>query len=711
MKKFFFLVLLPLLCSLVVNASDWSKFGIKGECIKASSQFETLNFDNNGNLTGFILVITGSRIESTGAIQTVKNGFTGKCKIYENNTTETGSYQITIGPNGITKLSVKYDDGSTLTSTYSYNSNGLLVKRIDDAMWWEEDSYSLETDAAARERKAQAVIDAAYKAAARKPLDIAGNARRLEAAERKAAAILAGTDVKVKTKKTKKTAKETVVFDSYKSDEFNNWTYRQFKDDDGNHNENREIKYTDDFLCRIQWEKLKQSGNLKAIEMFAMNNRTTEKYKKIASEFWNSNILPKIARQDNNNPDSLCYAAFSPVANKETSDKALNMARRDIYDNQVMQERDFNKVKAISTLKVRDQEIFDLDYKNRIDERAEQLRNDSISFLLKQSENALSSGQLSLASQEAKKLLVIDELNYQAKEIASKADFMMIENKEKAGSVTDIDYINFCDYHKDSPRAKTVADKYAQYAINKKSQYKKDGNYDSYPSYLNGVLAKDLPMSQNARADLSKNSEKSRIELASGRPIGFGVGFAFAGSTGNDFRFEIGPMLRLGRLSSPINAQVSLAYGYSSGNSNGEKGPNLTSSRFLIPVMLRWNFVRKLKEMDKLDEYIMTCYLAAGAQLSIPLGGKLNYSSEQDDYVKLEKDFLSKTYISPKIAIGVHGLKYFELELFGIYHTNSLYNKDNLFSIGADELLGQKLFDKNTKKPQIQIGGAFRIVF
>ena len=712
MKNNLFIFLL-ILSTISIKASDWNKFGILGECNTANSQFETLKFDKAGNLSSFIFKFSDSKIESVGSVQQTKDGYKGLCKILDDGENYTGSYQITMGAQGITKFYLKYDDSDdgTLTSTYTYDSNKVLIKRVDDEVWWEVDSYSLETDAAARARKADAVIEAATRACARNPLDFNGNVRRMEAARNKAAAILAGTDASIKTKKTKKTSKATVLFSDYQKDRFNNWISRKVIVNNNTYNERRDIDYTDEFLSRYEWERLKQSDNMRAIEMFAMNKKTTKQYKQIASEYWNSNILPKIAKDNNNNPDSLFYAAFSPIASKEISNKALDTARRNFYDNQVMKERDFNKVRDMASMKVRDQDVFDFNYKNMIESRAEQLRNDSINYLVNEAQNYFSSGQMNLASQLAKDALAIDEFNHQAQDIAAHADFNIIEAKEKNGTITDDDYIEFCNFHKSSTYSTAVADKLVDHAINKKGDYKNRKVFESFPGYLSEFQKMSLPISNKANSKLSNAIDKSNMELAGGRLIHFGIGLALGGSTASEFRFETALSLLFGRFSSPINAQISFGYGYVDGPS-GDNKANITVNNLIFPLMLRWNFYRKYRP-DILGGKgsVNTFYLAAGAQLSLLCNAHLNFSSQDKDYTSLSKDFFSKTMLSPKIAIGAHFSKIYEIEVFGIINSGSLYKIDYLRQIGADEILGQNAFNSLSKKNTIQIGGVFRLVF
>lgn len=743
MKKKLLLSLL-LATSLMSYADDWSKLGYKGSGTKSAisgnnSGTESITFDNSGNLLGITTNRYGASF-STNSLTPNSSGFSGTC------TTEgfNGKITITTGKYGIVKINIKYDTGS-LTVTNSYDSEGKLSKKVYDESWYTEEELTFESnveeEAARLYRNQQASANRMYErqqANANKLYEdyqkalLSGDPRKIKKAqdayekasrdnandymnesERNANRYMSNARAGFKKKKVKHTKHNVYYFSDYDFDEFGNWTTRTVKEESSSSltKDNHEVQYTNEFLSEYYWNKLKDSGNFRAIERFALKSTTTEKYKKIAQDFWNANILDAVAKVDNNHCDSLCKIAFRPIAYQDVTNKALNIARKDIFDNQVMLERDFNKVLLFKNKKMSGKEIFDTNYKQKIDQRSSQLRSDSIAFLINKAENEIAKKQNAEASKTSRGLLLIDDNNARGKELAATSEFNLLEEKENNGIVIDKDYDLYRLMNVGSQYDAAVADKHIMYAINRKKEFKDQKRMCDFRNYLDSLSY--LPMTESVTSRYKKAKKNATYSCEHGSFINVGIG-GFAGySFGNEYHVggEIGA--RLGYLCNILNVYIAGKYSYSAGfnsmdsqgkhNDDGTKDGYLTAQRITIPAILRLNVK---------PGYHSAIYLGLGAEYSIPINAKYIYYNESLNKVESESDkkMLHKATIAPRFGIGVTA-RYLELELYGIYESGTLYDKEYLDKLGVESLIYKKQYDNQTDKGKLRVGLAVRLLF
>ncbi len=727
MRKILFLFLL--ISSLNSFADDMTRLGFKGQLNKSSisgsySGTESYTFDDFGNISKFYTDRYGASITTT-SLNSTSTGFSGTCE------TEgiDGKVTITIGKNGITKIYVKYDTGS-LTVNNSYDSNGRLIKKTYNETWYTEEELTFETNIEEEAEKLfqrqQTAVEDLYN-----PRNILNPERAaqkyIDATERNANAYVSNARAGFRKKKVKHTKNETYIFSNYVDDEFGNWTERTVKKqgDNASNKELNTIQYTNEFLSEYYWNKLKDSGDLRAIERFALLPTTTSKYKTLAVDFWNSKILDEIETVYHNNCDSLCKVAFGPITNKDISNKALDIARKDIFDNQVMLERDYTKVPLFKGRKMSGHDIFDDAYKAKIDERSLQLRNDSIAFLIKKAESEIANNNNLEASKTSRIILRIDNQNTHAKELAATSEFNLLVEKENSGSTTDKDYEYYRKANIGSQYDAAVADKHIMYAMSRKKEFKDSKRMCEYSDYLDNLS--NLPMTEDVLSKYKKSQKRAYFSCMHGSFVNVGFG-AFAGySLGNEIHYggEVGA--RFGYLCNILNVYIGAKYSYSAGfnsmdsknkhNDDYTKDGYLSAHRITIPAILRINVK---------PNYFSAIYLGIGAEYSIPLNSKYTYYnvSQNSNWLTIaedvsfsktnsdsDKNMLRKSYIAPRFGIGITA-QYLELELYGIYDKKgTLYDKEYLDKLGVETLIHSKQYEKQTEKAKLRFGLAARIMF
>lgn len=691
MKKYYLFFIL-LFITISLEAADWKKFGLSGKCHSASSENEILRFDDEGNLIEFTLKTSVGSVESQ-SLTTTYNGFEGECYVKED--CITGYYILIIESNGISSLYVTYENNdeltTTITCTYLYDSNGLLIKRTDEKIWSEYiDNYYYRAKVQELEKEAQEIMKNAYKMCNKHPNDAKKNNKILKEAEKRATNILSQKDNIPLQIIIEKNINNTVYFSNYEIDNYNNWISRGYTSNNSYtyKNEKRKIEYTHDFTDNSEWEKIKNSGDLKAVEEFAKSYKTSYKYETIAIEYWNSHILEEVEKVYNNDIKILCDVYLNSIANEEIKQKALTIIRKNAYENIVLIETDFTAVMKMTSMTIRGIDIFDDNYKTLIELHSNKLRQDSIKKLIDKAENELLINQLPEACNTANNILFIDNDNNRAKEILAEAYFGILEEKEYNGTITYEDYISFFEINKGSKYDIIVGNKLTKYALSQENYYIKNNLFYEYYYYLSNIennYQMDDEINNSLRSKMlyikKKADKKQKIDhfwgldnKNHGKLIGFG-GEGTVGYTLNNFDDD----MRIGLFG------FYFRFGYLSGFINGYTGILLdcrgynydAQGRLTFPLMLRCNFLRESNH---------AFYLAGGMQLSIPL-----VNSKND----VLKNIRTNNQFFPRISIGYAG-KHSEIELYGIIENKAYYNKDKLIDAGIDKIIDSESFDKAT---------------
>ena len=166
----------------------------------------------------------------------------------------------------------------------------------------------------------------------------------------------------------------------------------------------------------------------------------------------------------------------------------MSILRQEVYQNQVLNCNDFSQVMEMKSMTINGITIFDEKYQSLIESQSNQLRQDSINNMVYKAETELYYNKNKEAIKTAKKVLSIDNDNQRAKEIMAEANFKIIEEKEKNGTIGKNDYFGFFKTNRGSQYDLQVGNKLAQYAISQEENYNK--NKSDYYSFFGSTSMK-----------------------------------------------------------------------------------------------------------------------------------------------------------------------------------------------------------------------------
>lgn len=97
--------------------------------------------------------------------------------------------------------------------------------------------------------------------------------------------------------------------------------------------------------------------------------------------------------------NTLLRVAFSPIADDDVKNRALDMARRDYYYNIIDKETDFHRVRDYAKMEFNGNDVFDSEYKKQILDHAKSLQQKQINGLLERANNEMNSNDYEAARQ------------------------------------------------------------------------------------------------------------------------------------------------------------------------------------------------------------------------------------------------------------------------------------------------------------------------
>lgn len=668
-----------------VNAqtTDVSLFGFKGKVTGASinaGTFGSFSFGVDGNANNKIYLWDGTeeKCYEVSINKRTKNGISGE--------SDYGKFSATIANNHITKITItgeKNNYPSTYTCTYSYDKKGNLVKVNEVFVYYKDEGieygggvYGVDN----YQRELQ-------KAAEQYQRDLLTNPARAQAAYDKAVARITraqqgvGVSTYARTKKTKKTVKAEYTYSNYEFDDFGNWVSRIYKKGTDYRTQNQTINYDPDFWSQFYWERLEKEGDLRKIEAFYLHPITTNKYKDLASKYWNEHILAEVAQKYSNNLDTLCRMAGKAIIFDTVKEQALDIVRDQMFNNDVMTERDYKRVSQMKDLRRQNVIVFNDIYRKKIDTQSEKLRTDSVKFLTNKAQQEFESTRYQQALATSKGILIIDPQNETAANLCQESSYRMILSKETENSIQESDYVSFIDEYNTSDHVPEIQNKRALYAS---SLFNRETSNEE----LERVNA--LPTDELTHKTVNKRYKKWMFKNNRGNFFHIGIGGEFAyGPVNTVASGEL--TTRFGYTANLLNLTVGLKYNYLTSSSQMFKSPKELGSAYFdrqylsIPIMLRFNF---------LHGYNGSSYFAAGTELNIStLSAKLRNVEDIDDK-KFANDNISFT---PRIALGgrFFGL---EIELFATYDVDNPFNVDYIKNYGENI---QTLCDKDVYDKQI----------
>lgn len=692
MRRHLFMLFCLLMVSSVSWADDCAKLGFKGKVkevsyssLRGSNVPSTFGFDENGELDYIGIVCQG--IFHTYWLDPKANGYTGSDSYGQEVT-------VTMGKNGISKIVYPDAPYDWYTVLYTYDKNG-HVSKVKVTKSWEEikqdynvGSASINTNGA--EHWLQKIAEATA----------SGNMAAVIKYKKKYEDAVKGASVSVKqggftTKKIKKSESYEITYSYNQFDEVGNWILRTSRRDGGEPSTERaQWTYDEDFLAQFLWDKhIAPTMYVASIESF-YNSTKSEKYEELAQKEWNSRIFDVIESKYNNSLDKYFDVLRKPIALEDSRLKAHNYIGEQMYQSCVLLERDYKKVIQLADMHQDSIPVFLEDYRKKILERAETLRQDSISYLTNLADTCLVQKSYAECSKAARTLLGIEPSSQKAVEYAAESEYQLLQERVAAGKAVEEDYVSYLDLNPGSKYTRDVQNARALYACSLFGKTTDDKEF---------MRVRALPMDYNIYKIVSKKSDRQSYLNERGKF--FHAGISGFGSLDEGFcGYGGGVSMRFGWLLAWVNGFADVQYEHLDNMTSKSKlnGCILKGDRLNVPFGLRLNVVRNPG---------FATFVSVGAQYSMPLGAKVAGTLGEESYKISDKNIFNKNNIIPRVGFGI-ATTHFELELYGLYETgkgvvNRSYVEGNTEYMN---ILDPVVVDKQFKS-KIHGGLTFRLLF
>lgn len=512
----------------------------------------------------------------------------------------------------------------------------------------------------------------------------------------------------------------TIRYSNYQTDNFGNWTSRtanvtqteydywsstpKSKTQNQSYTEYRKIEYTPGFTeWNTAWPRVKNSGNLNEIGRYATSDLTLDSYKDEAANYWTEHVV-EYAKSQNLSSSKILELAYNPLTKSNARENLLNIARELIYNNEVMQETDYDRAAEFANKKYAGFDVFDNEYKTKIKARANYLRSDYLQQLVTSAKESYAQKQYERTLTLCEKIEKIDPYNPEVGTLKEETYFQRLKQKKAFGQANEQDFLNYQKQFVSSSHNAEVGDMLVEYALGKKKTYSDKLFYD----YLGDFRA--VPMSKDSSSKLEHARKKAYTRMNRGRWIGFNIGANVGGSKaemhgGIEGGFRFGYMYRFFNLWAGAKYQVNSGYLLASDTEGGY----LSCNQLSVPVMVRMNLAK---------DYNSDFYLGLGAEYVLPLKGRyaLATGEGEEEYDKLprSKEYVGKAFWAPRVSLG-YSLGFLEMELYGTYNLADKYNverlseDDDLLLLPIPELVGEKQFKQT--KGKVNIGVSIRFGF
>lgn len=618
-KKIVYSLLALMLCPLVIWAEDWSKLGFKGKVLTAtvsrgSNYVCFASFTPEGELKQYNFY----NIELGEVLRSSK-------QVFKND-------HVTVQmKNGRLSKITEVINGRTNVADINYGKNGQLSS-LKITQYWKTTTQSY-VSSSSRMNSSVKKANQLKKALSQLKKGSAAYKQtyaNYQAAVRAASVLNSGGEIVTNTQSHSDVWLDG-KFSDYKYDAHGNWIARKMETKDGKViTEVQMITYEPEFLSDYNWKLTEENGDLDKVEEFFMDTvKNTKTYRDKAYEYWNAHILAEMVEKYNNASDKLTHAASSKICSEENREKLLVIAREQIYQQQVLAERDYVKLRAMSELSDRDMKIFNVEYQNKILARSQSMYEDSITYLQDKIANELANKQYEEARTTSLHALTINANNETFLKLRAEAEYQLLMAKKENNTVTSADY----------------------------KQFRTDNPNSLYDAEVAKLYDRKYTRENRGRF----------YHIGAAGEISFGKGmFESTGGLG----------VRLGWHCSIINFYTGIQYGgfgvFSKGESSDAdedtrtRGGHFTGQHMTIPLMLRFNFARSFTD---------NLYVGLGANFNVATQAYLGYA-DQDDNVHhfVDKNFYNKSaFITPRFAFGYSG-SFVEFEVFGLYELGDVVN-------------------------------------
>lgn len=643
-KRILFL-LVALCCVLGMQAEDLTKIALKGRVLKTVVTDDAQNlksvavFSSEGNLVNIEL-----------QDETTDYGYELGLAIYRKNYVT----EMTNGKISHLQFTDSYDKRCTIS--FYYGQNGQLSKMTYVENWITTSVEHISASAQMNEAvtKAKRLKSELAKLKAGTP---AYNQKMAEyqAAAKKASVNNFGAQ-NIEHVQTHTSEGETKSFSNYEFDEFGNWTKRKVSvDGRTSYWEYQSVTYEPNFYCTYQWTKIEKSGNLDEVAAFYENTKTTEGFKLKARNYWNSRIIEEVFKKCGNQLGCLVRTASSSICSYENREKIMDKVRQQVYQQRVVNERDYKTLKNLAFMKIDNVTVFNRAYQDKIVQRSEKMFNDSVAYLRNKIDGHLAAKEYVCAHNTALQAQKVSPVF--SKQIAeAEYHLLMIDKDNKTITSADCER-----YRKDNPGS----------------------IYDE---------------------EIAELQEKLYVRENRGRFVHYGVGGNFSIGKGM-YEASGGIDVVLGWHCSLLNFYTGVHYGgfgvLYSGNTNRDasiqsNGGHFSGQHVTIPAVLRFNLKRSFTE---------NYYIGLGANLNVVTAGYLGYTDSNGDALHLKnKEFYKKPFfITPRISVG-YSMNMLELEVYGLYEIGDVLNEGLI----NDMMTAYPDYKFNTEQLNSQIKHRFR---
>lgn len=679
MRRHLFMLFCLLMVSSVSWADDCAKLGFKGKVKEVryyvdsdSEVFKEPRQVANTKFPLWQLALPVGGYYHFFNIQSTSTGYT----------THDGSCTLTLGKYGIAKA--VYKSGKyTYTNLYTYDQNGNLTK-INITMSWEEEITLIIPGS---DKKSNNLRNKAFDAMDRG--DWAAYWRISEQADRAA-------QPSYKTKKEKKSENYEVLYTYEKFDEVGNWTTRTYRSSRRNASTREYARwvYDEDFLAEFLWNKnVVPTMDVDSIENF-YSKTESKKYKELAKKEWNSRIFEALRKKSNASLDQYAALLFKPIASEDSRSRARNYIGEQVCQNDAMAERDYAKVMQLAEMKKDYVTLIPEIYRNKILERAEQLRKDSVATLMDGAKASLEQKLYADCSNAARMVLSIDPENQEAAEYAAESEYRMLQGKVEAKDVAENDFALYLESNPTSKYTQNVQNARALIASSQLSWLSNSAELER---------VRTLPMDERTSKIVQRRVKHQHFVNHRGKFFHAGV-TGFGSIDKGFYGYGGGVSMRFGWLLAWLNGFADVEVEHLDNRTKKAKldGCVMKGNRLNVPFGLRLNVVR--------DSDFAT-FVSVGAQYSMPLGAKISGTLGEDAYKISDKNIFNKNNIIPRVGFGI-ATTHFELELYGLYETgkgvvNRSYVEGNTEYMN---ILDPVVVDKQFKS-KIHGGLTFRLLF
>ena len=506
-------------------------------------------------------------------------------------------------------------------------------------------------------------------------------------------------DDELKQLSKQKIESQHFTFKNYVYDEYGNWTSRDcYSNNTLQGTEARTIVYYPRFLSQQLYEKALETDDMDEMKRLAMDSENaSDEVRRNAAKCWNEHLAREINGKYKYQWEQLFDIMSTPVINADNRAKIEAIVRQHVWDTRVLPERDFQKVKDMTGITYKGWRVFDTNYANRIKQRSDQLRTDSVARLYQAACYEYNQKQYNKAIGTLNQVLDIDEYNQNAKDLLVGANYYILQDRIQNKTASADMFKSFLRKYDDSRYRADVQDQYVEYMLEQLPN-------NRTMSAIGDV--RSMPVNNDKlRKKVKRVTHRQEFILNRGRFLHFGCGFDVECGPG-----ALAPSgelcVRLGYVPSWVNFYIAGRFGMITNPKvdTFDEG-YFRVLRATVPVQLRVNFAK---------DYEVAGYLGFGADVNFNVKSKVIGADAQkyvDEFLPSDshKHWINRTTYSPRIGLGMCH-KHFDFEVYGLYDLQPTFNQEYLDQIQLRDQMDPEFYDAQLQN-KWRIGFSARVFF